>query len=240
MIIIFKQDGAPDVKVLAEKGENLLALAERAGVAVDAPCAGSGTCGKCRMKLIAGSVEMARSPRLSREEFREGWRLACQSTVNSDATLWVPAQASAFREDIRTADLGSEEELRRYEAQIAEILGERPLSAGRARRFGVAVDIGTTTVTAALLELSTGEVLAKASLGNGQIRYGADVINRIIQQSRPGGREKLRRAVREETVLPILARMPLDPQLAALTDAGAMDDFAGTLLDDAADILESL
>ncbi len=207
MIIIFKQDGAPDVKVLAEKGENLLALAERAGVAVDAPCAGSGTCGKCRMKLIAGSVEMARSPRLSREEFREGWRLACQSTVNSDATLWVPAQASAFREDIRTADLGSEEELRRYEAQIAEILGERPLSAGSARRFGVAVDIGTTTVTAALLELSTGEVLAKASLGNGQIRYGADVINRIIQQSRPGGREKLRRAVREETVLPILARM---------------------------------
>ena len=139
MIIIFKQDGAPDVKVLAEKGENLLALAERAGVAVDAPCAGSGTCGKCRMKLIAGSVEMARSPRLSREEFREGWRLACQSTVNSDATLWVPAQASAFREDIRTADLGSEEELRRYEAQIAEILGERPLPAGSARRFGVAV-----------------------------------------------------------------------------------------------------
>ena len=207
MIIIFKQDGAPDVKVLAEKGENLLALAERAGVAVDAPCAGSGTCGKCRMKLIAGSVEMARSPHLSREDFREGWRLACQSTVNSDATLWVPAQASAFREDIRTADLGSEEELRRYEAQIAEILGERPLSEGRARRFGVAVDIGTTTVTAALLELSTGEVLAKASLGNGQIRYGADVINRIIQQSRPGGREKLRRAVREETVLPILARM---------------------------------
>ena len=44
-------------------------------------------------------------------------------------------------------------------------------------------------------------------MGNGQIRYGADVINRIIQQSRPGGIEKLRKAVREETLLPIIASL---------------------------------
>ena len=43
---------------------------------------------------------------------------------------------------------------------------------------GLIVDIGTTTVSALLVDMLTGEILAKASAGNGQIRYGADVINR--------------------------------------------------------------
>ena len=56
---------------------------------------------------------------------------------------------------------------------------------------GLAVDIGTTTVSAVLLNMETGEILAKASSGNGQIRFGADVINRIIEQQKPGGKKKL-------------------------------------------------
>ena len=50
---------------------------------------------------------------------------------------------------------------------------------------GCAIDIGTTTVTMVLTDLTTGKLLAKGSSGNGQIRYGADVINRIIEQGRP-------------------------------------------------------
>jgi len=69
---------------------------------------------------------------------------------------------------------------------------------------GLAVDIGTTTVTAALVDLETGALRARASAGNGQIRYGADVINRIIESSRPGGRERLRRAVVDETLVPLI------------------------------------
>ena len=43
---------------------------------------------------------------------------------------------------------------------------------------GLAVDIGTTTVSAVIINMATGEILAKSSSGNGQIRYGADVMNR--------------------------------------------------------------
>ena len=46
---------------------------------------------------------------------------------------------------------------------------------------GLAVDIGTTSVAALIIDMRTGAILAKASTGNGQIRYGADVINRIIE-----------------------------------------------------------
>ena len=72
---------------------------------------------------------------------------------------------------------------------------------------GIAVDIGTTTVSAALINLESSKIIARASSGNNQIRYGADVINRIIQAVKPGGREKLQRAVRDETLIPLIENM---------------------------------
>jgi uncharacterized 2Fe-2S/4Fe-4S cluster protein (DUF4445 family) len=72
---------------------------------------------------------------------------------------------------------------------------------------GLAVDIGTTTVSAVLINMENGEILAKASAGNGQIRFGADVINRIIEQQKPGGRKKLQDAVIKETINPMIAQM---------------------------------
>lgn len=43
--------------------------------------------------------------------------------------------------------------------------------------------------------------------GNGQIRFGADVINRIIEQQKPGGKKKLQDAVIKETHQPLIAQM---------------------------------
>ncbi|MBR5932056.1 MAG: DUF4445 domain-containing protein [Lachnospiraceae bacterium] len=211
--IVFKIENGNDVKVLAEPGTILLDLMKEYDISIDAPCSGNGTCGKCHVRVIAGSVDMDRMHSLPDEDYDDQWRLACQSKVVSDATIWVPAEAAAFRSDIRTADISSPEELKRYEDAIGQIF-----SAGIVRGVvtdesfangcvGIAIDIGTTTCTAAMLDLSTGTVLGKSSMGNGQIRYGADVINRIIQQSKEGGVEKLQKAVREETILPMIEEL---------------------------------
>jgi uncharacterized 2Fe-2S/4Fe-4S cluster protein (DUF4445 family) len=61
--------------------------------------------------------------------------------------------------------------------------------------YGLAVDIGTTTVCGVLIDLKTGEVLGDASEYNGQIQYGEDVISRIIYSQRPGGLEALQERV---------------------------------------------
>jgi len=61
--------------------------------------------------------------------------------------------------------------------------------------YGLAVDIGTTTVCGVLINLNTGEVIAEASEYNGQIQYGEDVISRIIYSQRPGGLEALKERV---------------------------------------------
>ena len=69
------------------------------------------------------------------------------------------------------------------------------VAAAEAPMCAAAIDIGTTTVSAVLTDLKTGKLLAKASSGNGQIRFGADVINRIIEQGKAGGRQRLRKAI---------------------------------------------
>jgi uncharacterized 2Fe-2S/4Fe-4S cluster protein (DUF4445 family) len=54
--------------------------------------------------------------------------------------------------------------------------------------YGIALDVGTTTVIANLVNLNTGKVCASSAVYNSQIRYGADVITRIMyaQENREG------------------------------------------------------
>ncbi|MCI5113581.1 MAG: DUF4445 domain-containing protein [Candidatus Electrothrix sp. AX1] len=55
------------------------------------------------------------------------------------------------------------------------------------RNFGLAFDIGTTTVYGVLIDLETGKFLAEASCYNPQMSYGEDVISRIIYAEKPKG-----------------------------------------------------
>jgi uncharacterized 2Fe-2S/4Fe-4S cluster protein (DUF4445 family) len=73
--------------------------------------------------------------------------------------------------------------------------------------YGLCVDIGTTTVAACLVNLATGGIEASASSGNLQMQYGGDVISRIIYSTKPGGLEKLRRAVVGGTINRLIEEM---------------------------------
>ena len=80
--------------------------------------------------------------------------------------------------------------------QDAEVIRVAPGT--RKTSLGVAIDIGTTTLAAFLCDLTTGEVLAKASRMNPQIGYGEDVLARIsYAASEAEGREKLQAAIIE-------------------------------------------
>ena len=285
MKVTFQIQGGEAVCIECGAGENLLELARRANVAMDAPCSGNGSCGKCRVQLLSGEVESAPSRHITAEEYQAGWRLSCCTKVVSDCAVLVPDIAGAYRSRIKTADLNSPREIAAFNqimdalrgAGIAFTHGYKAVSLAlsaptlddtmpdnervtraiiqatgcarvvipygamarlaRALRengwkvcakgllqgevftlmdiapyentllCAAAIDIGTTTVTAALLDLDTGLLLAKGSCGNAQIRYGADVINRIIQSGRPGGQKRLQEAIVEETLNPLLSRL---------------------------------
>ena len=283
--VIFQLEGAQQVAIEANVGDNLLELARRANVAIDAPCSGNGSCGKCRVKLLEGQVDSIPSRHISEEDFSAGWRLSCNCKVLGDCTVLVPDIASAYQSRMKTADLSSPQEVAIFEAaqtelkasgiafhntyrcavltmpapseddtmpdierltwavqdalgaskveipyavmvKLARVLREFDFTVAVKGRMdgdtfrcmevcnpsdtalvGCAIDIGTTTVTMVLVDMENGKILAKGSSGNGQIRYGADVINRIIEQSRPGGKEKLQKAIVDETLSPIIRNL---------------------------------
>ena len=293
MKVTFQIEGGSPVIVECNAGDNLLELARRSNVAIDAPCGGNGSCGKCKVQLLDGQLESPKSRHISDEEYEAGWRLSCCSKVLSDVTVLVPDIASAYQSRMKTADLSSPKEIAIFEAcqsqlkesgihfenhyrslvlqlaeptlddtmpdnerltwAIEEALGIEDVKIPFAVMVklahtlrennwnvcvkgelkdgcftcmeitapedtaivGCAIDIGTTTVTMVLTDLESGRILAKGSSGNGQIRYGADVINRIIEQSKSGGRKKLQDAIIKETLSPIIANLCKSANLSA-------------------------
>ena len=280
------ENGAQEVHFSAAPGSTILEAAKAANVAIDAPCNGNGSCGKCRVKLVSGDVTGMQTGHISDADYAAGWRLGCATKPAGDITVLVPDIASAYQSRMKTADLSSGEEIAIFNqlqedvqaagvdftndfvqalveldeptlddtmpdterlsrfAQAAfdgctevrltyhtvkklaktlrdanfKVLVSGTLTDGvltvmdvsekpDAPLYGCAIDIGTTTVTGVLMDLATGTLTAKASAGNGQIRYGADVINRIVEQSKPGGVKRLQDAILKETLLPLVAAM---------------------------------
>ena len=134
--ITFRFENTEDtVAVAASPEETILEAARKANVAIDAPCSGNGSCGKCRVKLVEGQLTGPQTTHISDEEFAEGWRLSCCMRPASDVTVLVPDIASAYRSRMKTADLSSGEEIRIFEALLQGI-----------REAGVSLTNGFQTV----------------------------------------------------------------------------------------------
>jgi len=78
-------------------GTKILEAAARAGLTIETPCGGQGTCGKCRVKLTQGQCPPTPSDEkiFSADELAEGWRLACQTAICQASVIDVP-EASLF------------------------------------------------------------------------------------------------------------------------------------------------
>lgn len=155
-------------------GSTLLEAARVAGVEIDSPCGGTGTCGSCRVRATGALSAMSGSERelLGGAGVTAGKRLACRARAEGDATVLLPDAP-------REARVVSAARHRAAEVQP-------PLARGIERVgdvYGTAVDIGTTTVAAELVDLRTGAVLASAGELSAQRSFGADVLSRVARAS---------------------------------------------------------
>jgi len=99
--------------------------------------------------------------------------LACQYKIHSNLVVTIPDSSRYFEQKILSEGIETET---RLEPDIYKKYVE-PKS--DAKVLGVAIDIGTTTVVAKLLDMKTGQTLATESATNPQTSFGDDVISRI-------------------------------------------------------------
>ena len=144
------------------EGETLGELMARCGAPLDQPCGGRGTCGKCRVKVTGVIPECTDGERLllGDEEIKAGIRLACVTKAERGMTV----------ERVDADPCGAKTPAGSAHPQAR--------GAGRAE-YAVAVDIGTTTLVAYLVNKSVAATTAVSSSANPQSAYGADVISRI-------------------------------------------------------------
>lgn len=265
--VVFKPDGKV-VKV--DKGADLLFAAVSAGLYVNSSCGGEGICGRCKVIIKKGKFRTEPTGRISQEERKKGYVLACLTTVEGNLEVLVPKESRLGEQRLQDIyskaidiDKGKpviseevfthspistkiyiemppptqDDSVSDYERLLREIkskynfpiiqtglrnirklgsilrysdwkvtvtLGKRNettevvlIEPGNSstENYGVAFDIGTTTVSGQLIDLNTKEVLGTKATYNKQIVFGDDVITRIMFAREENGLERLHHAV---------------------------------------------
>ena len=158
------------------------------------PCGGHGRCGKC--KVIArgelSPVTDTELKMLTADELRRGIRLACLTVALGDCFV----ESFGAEEGSRIVTEG---ELPDFEL------------APTFKKYGVAIDIGTTTLAARLYN-TKGEALSEATAINPQQEWGADVISRI--EAVLGGKSELLAISIREALCGLLAELAQKARIA--------------------------
>ena len=129
------------------------------GYTVDMPCNGNHTCGKCLVRISGACSEPTEQERvLLGERQKEGYRLLCFTTALGDCEVELPNADHLF---------------------VEQGFRENDFPFSTRDGYGIAADIGTTTIVAYLYSRSRKQPLASCGEMNRQRSFGADVISRI-------------------------------------------------------------
>ena len=200
-------------RIFLQKKQNktILELLREQGEYLDAPCSGKGTCGKCC--IIIEETRKTDPPKqrekevFTERELEEGWRLSCMTVPTDDLYVCIPEirenQIQVQMEFVRNTKMESDvqattvicENKIEDRAQIGSDGEIKPENMDTEKSvYGIAIDIGTTTLAAELISLTDEICLKTASSVNHQRAYGADVISRI-RAAASGDAEKLRESI---------------------------------------------
>ncbi len=152
--VTFQPDGR---QVSIHEGANLVEAAGLVGIILNTVCGQKGACRKCAVILQPENQSV----------------LACQYRIHDDLTVLVPPDSRFAEHKILT------EGISRVGATEPDIYKKYLPAAADYPIFGIAADIGTTTVVVKLIDMKTGQVAATAADLNPQTQFGDDVISRI-------------------------------------------------------------
>lgn len=169
-------------EVICGEGENILSAMNKQGAYFSAVCGGKGNCGKCKIRLLEGNLEVTPSDlkHFTEEELKMGCRLACRAFPKKDCRITLQFQS----EDS-------------FEIQIGHKHSDTDYTKTDESGYDIAIDIGTTTLAFQLVGKTSRKPVNSYATINRQRAFGADVISRI-QASCEGKGEALRKSIQED------------------------------------------
>lgn len=137
-------------------GTPLLEAARALGVFVESVCGGRGLCGRCQVAVREGATDWAAAAARGRFVLGPGRVLSCAARVAGDVVVEVPAEFAVSWQVVRTR------------AETRRVAPDPPRPG-----FGLAVDVGTVTLAAQLVDLTSGRPVAAAGTATPRGRVGA-------------------------------------------------------------------
>ncbi len=147
---------------------------ENEGIRFSGNCNGKGKCLSCRVQFLSEPPDMTE---LEARLFDTGsdYRMACQHNVLNDIHILLPFDDAVH-----------------YDKSLSDFR-IKPVGSG----YGIAVDLGTTTVALYVANLENGEIVAQRTFLNPQLAYGGDVMTRIEFASDYNGKQKLHDSIHD-------------------------------------------
>lgn len=153
-------------------GINLRGALRGEGVFLDGTCADRGECGRCVVRVIEGDVaapEKSESGLLGREAVSAGDRLACRIILTGN--LKIDIDKERLLELDRTG---------RWKDTFGSVLWQPEKFIPEEDGYGYAIDMGTSSLAAALYDMRTGRPMDIISAANPLIPWGEDIISRLV------------------------------------------------------------
>ena len=142
-------------KIHAKPGKSLMESLIDQNIFLRSDCGGKGTCGKCRVKreLENGGHEIIN---------------ACTYTISEDIKIEIPETSMLSSHIISKARVS-----------LPKVFTDRFENINDKKCYGIAVDLGTTTIAVYLCNTARGRIISSLSVKNPQVLYGDDVMSRI-------------------------------------------------------------
>jgi len=167
----------------ANKNDSLFDFADSLSIRVPTSCGRTGECHECIVEVRKGADAL--TPPTEEEKFLRGdYRLACQACV-ADPTADIDFAVLRRQPRILTTGTKRKTELQPAYTRVGDDVvyngPEAPVVVDKYRGaiYGIAADLGTTTVVLNLVNLESGETVYTASFENPQRFGGSDIMNRI-------------------------------------------------------------
>ena len=143
----------------------ILEFLREKNIHIEAACNGLGLCGKCKIKLASTDVSISERKLLGEENIKSGYRLACMHSIDEVDKEFI---LKSFESEKKPDSI-----------VLTESFTPKIIHTNIQEKYGIAIDIGTTTVAMELIDLKNAKIISKVADVNSQVKFGFDVMSRI-------------------------------------------------------------